>query len=48
LLTVFGYALGPALILGLFMLAMYGVGSYYIESALWRRRERARIRSRSE
>lgn len=48
LLTVFGNALGPALILGLFMLAMYGVGSYYIESALWRRRERARIRSRSE
>jgi Flp pilus assembly protein TadB len=48
LLTVFGNALGPALVLGAFMLAMYGVGSYYVESALWRRRERARIRARSE
>lgn len=48
LLTVFGNALGPALILGAFMLVIYVPGTYYVESALWRRRERARIRAREE
>ena len=48
LLTVFGSAIGASLLLGAFMLAIYVPGTYYIETALWRRRERARIRARSE
>jgi len=48
LLTVFGNALGAALILGAFMVVIYVPGTYYVESMLWRRRERARIRAREE
>jgi Flp pilus assembly protein TadB len=48
LLVVFGSAIGAAALLGFFMLALYVPGTYYIETALWRRRERARIRAREE
>jgi hypothetical protein len=48
LLVVFKNSIGSALLLGAFMLALYTVGTYYIETVLWRRRERARIRARSE
>jgi Flp pilus assembly protein TadB len=48
LLAIFGNSITAALILGLFMLAIYVPGTYYVESALWRRRERARIRAREE
>jgi hypothetical protein len=48
LLTIFGSAISASLLLAGFMLAIYVPGTYYIETALWRRRERARIRSRSE
>jgi hypothetical protein len=48
LLAIFGNSISAALILGLFMLAIYVPGTYYVESALWRRRERARIRAREE
>jgi Flp pilus assembly protein TadB len=48
LLAIFGNSVGAAAILGVAMLAIYVPGTYYIESALWRRRERARIRAREE
>jgi Flp pilus assembly protein TadB len=48
LLTVFGSPIGASALLGAFMLLIYVPGSYYVETALWRRRERARIRARSE
>lgn len=48
LLAVFGNSIGAAALLGVFMLAIYVSGTYYVETALWRRRERARIRAREE
>jgi len=48
LLIVFGSAIGAAALLGLFMLALYVPGTYYVETTLWRRRERARIRAGEE
>jgi hypothetical protein len=48
LLVVFKRPIGVALAFGAFMLAFYIPSGYYIDMALWRRRERARIRSRSE
>jgi Flp pilus assembly protein TadB len=48
LLAIFGNSIGAAALLGGFMLAIYVPGTYYIESMLWRRRERARIRAREE
>ncbi|HET9153931.1 MAG TPA: hypothetical protein VFN85_07425 [Solirubrobacterales bacterium] len=48
LLAIFGNSIGAAAILGVCMLAIYVPGTYYIETALWRRRERARIRAREE
>lgn len=48
LLALFGNGVGAALVLGLFMLAIYVPGNYYIEMALWRRRERARMRGRQD
>ncbi|HKO39412.1 MAG TPA: hypothetical protein VJU14_13695 [Solirubrobacterales bacterium] len=44
----FGESIGVALIFGLFMLAFYVPAGYYIDTTLWRRRERARIRARNE
>jgi hypothetical protein len=48
LLVVFKRPVGVALAFGAFMLAFYIPSGYYIDMALWRRRERARIRARSE
>ncbi|HEX5929535.1 MAG TPA: hypothetical protein VFY48_09090 [Solirubrobacterales bacterium] len=48
LILIFGRPLGAALALGAFMLAFYIPAGYFIDMALWRRRERARIRAREE
>jgi Flp pilus assembly protein TadB len=48
LLLLFGRPLGVALVFGLFMLAFYVPAGYYIDMAMWRRRERARIRARGQ
>jgi hypothetical protein len=48
LILVFKKGVGPSLIFGAFMLAFYVPAGYYIDMAMWRRRERARIRSRVE
>jgi len=48
LVLLFGRSLGAALGLGAFMLAFYIPAGYYIDTAMWRRRERARIRARSK
>ena len=46
LLVIFSRPIGAALALGAFMLVFYIPAGYYIDMALWRRRERARIRAR--
>jgi hypothetical protein len=48
LLLIFRRPLGASLGLGAFMLLIYIPAGYYIDMMMWRRRERARIRSRSE
>ncbi len=48
LLLLFRRAPGAALGLGAFMLVFYIPAGYYIDMTLWRRRERARMRSREE
>lgn len=48
LVLVFGRPAGAALLFGAFMLVFYVPAGYYIDMALWRRRERARIRARSQ
>lgn len=48
LIALFGRPLGAALGLGAFMLVFYIPAGYYIDTMMWRRRERARIRSREE
>ncbi len=48
LILVFKRPVGGALLFGAFMLAFYVPAGYYIDLTLWRRRERARIRARSE
>jgi hypothetical protein len=48
LVLIFRRPAGAALVLGAFMLAFYVPAGYYIDMFLWRRRERARIRSRGE
>ncbi len=45
LLLIFKRAPGAALLLGGFMLVLYIPGGYYIDLTMWRRRERARMRS---
>jgi hypothetical protein len=45
LLLIFKRAPGAALGLGAFMLVFYVPGGYYVDLAMWRRRERARLRS---
>lgn len=45
LVLLFGRPLGAALALGGFMLVFYIPAGYYIDTAMWRRRERARIRA---
>jgi hypothetical protein len=45
LVALFGRSIGAALALGAFMLAFYVPAGYYIDTMMWRRRERARIRA---
>jgi hypothetical protein len=46
LLTLFGRSVAEALGLGAFMLAFYIPAGYWIDTTMWRRRERSRIRAR--
>jgi hypothetical protein len=46
LLLLFKRPIGVALAFGAFMLAFYIPAGYYIDLAMWRKRERQRIRSR--
>jgi hypothetical protein len=48
LLVIFKRPLGAALGLGAFMLLFYIPAGYWIDTMMWRRRERARIRAREE
>ncbi len=48
LLLLFKRSVGEALGLGAFMLAIYIPGGYYIDTMVWRKRERARIRAAEE
>ena len=48
LILLFKRPVGVALAFGAFMLVFYIPTGYYIDTALWRRRERARMRSRGE
>ncbi|MFL5834583.1 MAG: hypothetical protein ACJ76B_11485 [Solirubrobacterales bacterium] len=48
LILIFKKSAGGSLLFGAFMLAFYVPAGYYIDMAMWRRRERARIRSRAE
>jgi Flp pilus assembly protein TadB len=48
LILIFSRPLGVALAFGAFMLVFYIPAGYFIDMTLWRRRERARIRARSE
>lgn len=45
LIVLFGRPIGSALALAAFMLVFYIPAGYYIDTAMWRRRERARIRA---
>jgi hypothetical protein len=40
--------MGQALALGAFMLVFYIPAGYYVDMYMWRKRERARIRSRED
>lgn len=46
LMLIFKRPPGSAFALGAFMLVFYVPAGYYIDTVLWRRRERARIRGR--
>jgi hypothetical protein len=48
LLALFGRPVGEALGLGAFMLLFYIPAGYFIDTMMWRRRERARIRAREK
>lgn len=48
LMLIFKRPVGSALGLGLFMLVFYIPAGYYIDTMMWRRRERARIRERAQ
>jgi len=48
LVLIFQRPIGVSLIFGAFMLAFYIPTGYYIDLAMWRKRERKRIRERSE
>lgn len=45
LLLIFGRSVGAAIGLGAFMLVIYIPAGYYIDTMMWRRRERARMRA---
>lgn len=44
-ILIFKNSAGVALLLGVSMLVIYIPAGYYIDSMMWRRRERARIRA---
>ena len=46
LALIMGRPLGDSLALGAFMLAFYIPAGYFIDRAMWRRRERARLRGK--
>jgi hypothetical protein len=48
LIVLFKKPVGGSLIFAAFMLLFYVPAGYYVDAALWRRRERARIRAREE
>ena len=48
LLLLFRRPVGSALALGAFMLVFYIPAGYYIDQMMWRKRERARMRSREK
>jgi hypothetical protein len=48
LMLIFKRPVGVALALGAFMLAFYIPAGYFIDMTLWRRRERARMRSQGD
>src|SRR4051794_10032079 len=48
LLLIFKRPLGASLALGALMLVYYVPAGYFIDMTLWRRRERARMRSRGD
>lgn len=48
LILLFKKPVGASLLFGAFMLIFYVPAGYYIDMALWRRRERARIRARQD
>jgi hypothetical protein len=48
LMLIFKRPAGVALALGAFMLVFYVPAGYFIDMTLWRRRERARMRSRGD
>ncbi len=48
LLLIFKRPVGVSLALGAFMLAFYVPAGYFIDMTLWRRRERARMRSQGD
>jgi len=48
LMLIFKRSAGAALGLGAFMLAFYIPAGYYIDTMMWRRRERTRIRAREK
>jgi hypothetical protein len=48
LILLFKRPVGTSLLFGLFMLAFYVPAGYYIDLAMWRRRERARIRAQGK
>jgi hypothetical protein len=48
LMLIFKRPAGSALALGAFMLAFYIPAGYFIDTTMWRRRERARIRAREK
>ena len=47
LALIMGRPFGSALALGAFMLAFYIPAGYFIDRAMWRRRERARLRGKA-
>lgn len=48
LILLFGQSVGSAVIIGLAMLVFYIPAGYYMDLFLWRRRERQRIRTKSQ
>jgi len=45
LMLIFQRSFGSALALGVFMLVFYIPAGYYVDTVMWRRRERARMRA---